>query len=308
VYRLERLRLRHLRLLEWVHRGGSLGSAARNLGVSQPAATLLLRELEAVFGARLVERDARGGRLTPAGECALERLTIALSAVERAIEAARTSAIGPPLRLGCVQLAGVSLLPAALARLEKTGALGRVRLQEGRARELLAALRKGELDCVVAWVDESVADAVPMADLAIEPLWHGRMQVVASISHPLARSRAVSVAELAGWRWIVPPPGSRTHTAYLRLFLHAGLSAPPVAVECPALHTMLRIVSVTQLLAVAPDAAVRQYAKLRMVRPLAGPALELGRNPVSVVCRRDSEALAGVRLLRRALSEAAPSA
>ena len=53
-YRADRLRMRHLRLLELVSREGSLGGAARMLGVSQPACTLLLRELEAVFGARLV--------------------------------------------------------------------------------------------------------------------------------------------------------------------------------------------------------------------------------------------------------------
>jgi len=303
-YRTDRLRLRHLRLLELVRSQGSLGGAARRLGVSQPAATLLLRELETVFDAKLVERDARGGRLTAAGRSALERLTIALSSVERAMEAARTSAIGPLLRLGCVQVAGVSALPAALERLEKVGTLGRMRLREGRAHDLLAALCAGELDCVIGWMDEALAEALPVGELDIEPLWYGTMQVVAAASHLLAKSRAVSVAELARWRWVVPPPGSRTHAAYLRLFLHGGISAPPVTVECSALHTTLRIVSATHLLAVAPDAAVRQYTKLGMVKPLAGPMLKLGRNQVSVVTRHDSEALPAVRLLRQALAQA----
>jgi len=304
-YRTDRLRLRHLRLLVLIHRGGSLGSAARELGISQPAVTLLLRELETVFDAPLVERDARGGRLTAAGRHALERLTIALSSVERAIEAARTPAVEPPLRLGCVQVAGVSALPAALARLERAGTLGRIRIREGRARDLLAALCAGEVDGVIGWMDESLAGALPVGELNIEPLWYGRMQVVAATSHPLARSRAVSVTELARWRWIVPPPQSLTHAAYLRLFLHNGVPAPPVTVECSALHTTLRLVSATRCLAVAPDAAVRQYAKLGLIAPLRGPLLNLGRNQVSVLTRRDSDALPGVRLLRQALLAAA---
>jgi molybdate transport repressor ModE-like protein len=300
-YRTDRLRLRHLRLLKLVDSGGSLGSAARRLGISQPAATLLLRELESVFSAKLVERGARGARLTASGRHALDRLTIALSSVERAIWAARMPAIEPPLRLGCIQVTSVSGLPAAINRLDKVGTLGRLRIQEGRAHDLLAALCAGDLDCVIGWIDESVADGLPIGELQIAPLWFGRMQVVAATSHPLAKLRAVSVAELARWCWIVPPPGSRTHAAYLRLFLRDGIPAPPVTVECSALHTMLHVVSATRLLAVAPDAAVHHYAHLGMLTPLKGPMLKLDRNQVSVVTRRDSDALLAVRELRKAL-------
>jgi molybdate transport repressor ModE-like protein len=304
-YRTDRLRLRHLRLLGLVDRRGSLGLAARELGISQPAATLLLRELEAVFGARLVDRDRRGGRLTVAGRHALDRLTIALSSVERAIEAARTASIEPLLRLGCVQVAGVSALPAALARLEKAGALGRIRIQEGRARDLLAALSAARIDCVIGWVDESLADVLPAGQLDIQPLRYGRMQVVAAATHPFARSRAVSVAHLARASWIVPPPESRTHAAFLRLFLRNGVPAPPVTIECAALHTMLHLVSATRLLAVAPDAAVRHYAKQGMIATLKGPALTFGRSRISVMTRRDSAAIPAIARMRKALLAAA---
>ena len=79
------------------------------------------------------------------------------------------------------------------------------------------------------------------------------------------KTRAGAVAELARWRWIVPPPESRTHAAFQRLFLHHGVPMPIVAVECPALHTMLRMVAATRYLAVAPDTVVRHYARQRLV-------------------------------------------
>ena len=305
-YRADRLRLRHLRLLRLVDFGGSLGRAARSLGISQPAATLLLREMETVFGARLVDRDTRGARLTEAGRQALDRLTTALSSIARAIGAARMPAAEPPLRLGCIQVAGVAALPAAFRRLEKAGTPTRLRIREGRAHDLLAALCAGELDGVIGWVDETLTASLPVGDLLIERLGYGRMQVVAARSHPLAKSRSVSVAELARCSWIVPPPGSRTHAAYLRLFLNDGIPAPPVAVECPALHTMLHVVSATRLLAVAPDTAVRRYTRLGMVKPLDGPRLDLGSDPVSMVTRRDSSTLPAVRALRQALLAGRP--
>jgi len=300
-YRVDRLRMRHLRLLELVAREGSLGGAARMLGVSQPACTLLLRELEAVFGARLVERSPRGGRLTVAGVRALERLAIALASVTQAIDAARAPALEPLLRVGCIQVAGVAFLPAALAHLERTGAPIRLAIREGRTLDLVRMLVAGELDCTIGWMDESVMGAAPIAELAMTPLWQGHMQVVAAAGHPLARRRAIAVADLTRWRWISPAPESRTHAAYLRLFATAGLAPPPVAIECPALHTMLHMVAATRHLAIAPDSAVQAYARRGMVARLKGPALDLGYNKVSLATRRDSVSLPTLARFRDAL-------
>ncbi|MCC6197059.1 MAG: LysR family transcriptional regulator [Burkholderiales bacterium] len=300
-YRLDRLRLRHLRLLELVAQLGSLGNAARALGVSQPACTLLLRELEAVFGARLVERGAKGGRLTTAGARALERLAIALASVERAVEAARTPTLAPLLRVGCIQVVGSALLPAVFARLARHRADLRIRLREGRAVDLMASLAAGELDCVIGWMDAPMLDPLPVAQLAVFPLRHGRMQVVAAHDHPLTRRPLRGVEPLLRWPWIVPPAESRTHAAFRRLFLQHGVAPPAVAVECAALHTTLHVVSATRHLAVAPDAAVSAYARRGIVKALKGPALDAGRDQVSLAIRRDSEALPAVRAFRDAV-------
>jgi DNA-binding transcriptional LysR family regulator len=255
-----------------------------------------------------VERDARGARLTASGRHAVDRLTIALASLEQAIQAARTPAIAPLLRLGCIQVASMSRLPAALNRLARTNVLGRLQIREGRARELLAGLCAGDLDCVIGWIDETLIDGLPVEGLRIEPLWYGRMQVVAAVSHPLVKLRAVSVDEIGRWPWIVPPPGSRTHAAFLRLFVHNGVPAPPATVECSALHTTLHIVSATRFLAMAPDAAVRHYARLGMVKPLSGPTLRMDYNQVSVVTRRDADAFLPLQDLKRVLLEEADRA
>ena len=300
-YRQDRLKLRHLRLLDLIGRHGSIGRAAREIGVSQPAATLLVREIETAFGASLVERDRRGARLTAAGSHAVARLQAALASIGRAIEAARETDGEPPLRLGCVQVAGVRTLPEALAHLETTGFAGRLQVREGRARDLLGDLCAGRLDAVVGWLDETIADGLPIDELAIDPIREGRMQVVAAASHPLARSRSVSVGELSRARWIVPPPESRTHAAYRRLFVSYGAAPPPVAVECASLHASLRIVSTTRMLAVAPDDAVSAYRRLGMIAALRGRSLDLGHAPLSVFTRRDLPASPAMLALRGAL-------
>ncbi len=64
---LSGLTLRYLRALTTVATAHSIGRAAERLGISQPALSRQLRELEHAVGALLLERSARGVTLTPAG-------------------------------------------------------------------------------------------------------------------------------------------------------------------------------------------------------------------------------------------------
>ncbi|MGW7793110.1 helix-turn-helix domain-containing protein, partial [Streptomyces tricolor] len=56
-----------LELLLAVARLGSLGAAAREVGITQPAASSRIRSMERQLGVALVDRSPRGSRLTDAG-------------------------------------------------------------------------------------------------------------------------------------------------------------------------------------------------------------------------------------------------
>jgi len=290
-YRVDRLRLRHLRLLQEIDRTRSLRRAADRLGVSQPAASLLLREVETVFGVSLVLRNAKGCELAASGRAVLDRMSIALSSVDRAVEASRHPKALPQLRLGAVQLAGTTLLPIALAELDSDPNWGRLAIKEGRASELMRELAAGELDCVIGWIDEDTVDPLPLDEFKMVPLWPGRMKVIAAVDHPLLKKKTVNVDELATARWIVATEGTRMHAAYMRMFVRAGRTPPLPAVECSAVHTALNIVSRTKLLAMCPDIVVGAYAKRRMVKTLTTPLADTAPSNVSLIFRRDSSAL-----------------
>jgi molybdate transport repressor ModE-like protein len=303
-YRLDRLRIRHLRLLEIVAREGSLGAAARELGISQPSVTLLLRELEQVFEAALVERDARGARITPAGRQALDRLVIAMSEIGQAVEAAQAHATIPTLRVGCVQVVGFSVLPRALSRLSAEGMLAYTHVQEGESQGLLRALAAGELDCVVGWLDESTAAAIDLDRFHIEPLWSGEMRVFAAAGHPLARKRQVSIRELADWPWVVPNPGSRTYAAFQRLFLNGGMAAPRPRLVCSSIHSGAHIVATGLFLGIAPDKLIARYREALGLRALRGEALALAPARLSFFAVNHAAAFEPVARLRNALKAA----
>lgn len=302
-YRMDRLRIRHVRLLEIIHRRGSLGAAAKELALSQPAVTLMLRELEAVFGASLVDRDVRGGRLTAAGLRALERLNAALSGLEHAISSSRSAELEPPLRLGCAQVVGISVLPMAIAYLGQDARVMSMKIVEGEAVALLKELVAGRLDCVVAWMDESVSAQHSLDLFDITPLWKGRMQVVAAVDHPLARVRNVSIQALIAATWLMPRPGSRTFAAFLRLFVQNGFAPPPVTVESASVHTAMNIVAATAMLTVTPDTVAGHYARQGKIAILQGKAIDLGDTHASLICLRENRDLSALVRLKDALLE-----
>src|SRR3954470_8865277 len=111
------MELRHLRYFVAVAEEGSFVTAAeRRLHTSQPSLSRQIRDLELEVGVKLLERQARGVTLTPAGKVFLEHAKLALSQVDAATEGARR-AVEPERRAFAIGfLAGqeVVWLPHAL--------------------------------------------------------------------------------------------------------------------------------------------------------------------------------------------------
>jgi len=266
--RIDRLRIRHLRLLELVDRTGSLTAAAQTLHISQPGATKMLHELEAAFQTTLVDRTTRGGVLSRSGRHALERLRIALGAVQAAGEAAAGKAALPLVRVGMLPLAGVALIPRLVAILARDGDLPRLQLVEGAVSSVLAQLRAGEIDCVIGRIDVDSARH-GLNDMDIRALHNERLAVACALGHTLARRRRLTMRQLQDYQWILPTQATYTRQAFEAAFLGQGLAPPEPLIESTAFHTNLATVAQTELLTIAPQSAVAYYQALGKVRSLA---------------------------------------
>src|SRR4051812_3230960 len=105
------LDVRRLRVLREVARRGSFSAAAEALSFTQPAISRQIAALELEAGTQLVDRRARGVRLTPAGELLLEHADVILDR----LATAQTQLEGPPrpgpggLRLGTFRTAQAAL-------------------------------------------------------------------------------------------------------------------------------------------------------------------------------------------------------
>jgi len=259
--RLDRLRIRHLRLLELVVETGSLTGAAGLLGISQPAATKMLQELEHAFGCTLIDRSTRGGVISSAGERVLERLAVALGMLEAASQTLAAKPLMPLLRIGVLRFAGVELIPDIVADLHASATLPRIRLYEGSASQLMEKLEDGEIDCAIGRLElDSLRSSIDAFEVV--PLIDEHYEVACAPTHPLAAQREVPWRTLQQYPWILPPPTTYTWRVFESGFRSRGMAPPQPLVESPSFHDSVAIVARTDMLVLAPRSAVAYYQEL----------------------------------------------
>jgi DNA-binding transcriptional LysR family regulator len=150
-YKTCRLNLDLLRSFFAISEFGSLSKAAEQLHVSQSTLTRQVQALEAEIGGQLLERGHRGAALTAAGHALLEGMRPVVAKADVVISGARKLARGQSasIRIGYIMSAASDYLNPALAALRQTRPEIKVRLVALSPGELIAALRRGELDVVV---------------------------------------------------------------------------------------------------------------------------------------------------------------
>lgn len=183
--------LRHIRYFVAIAEAGSITAAARTLRVAQPALSQHVITLEKELGRRLLERIARGVRLTPSGETFIEHARIVLGDVERAREAVADTGrdvvgevvLGLPTTVAPVL--AVPLMEAGLLELPRVS----LHLVESHSGFLLEWLAAARLDLAV------VFNVAGSDGLDLTPLVNEELQLVSPGKARLAR-KSVSLSEL----------------------------------------------------------------------------------------------------------------
>ena len=286
------VQLRHLRCLVAVAQERHLARAAERLSLSQPAVSKTLSELEAIVGARLVERGNAGRRgvqgLAPAGEQLLAHALRVLEAIDASAQAVAPASGGrvERLRIGALPSVAPALLPAALARFRERWPSVQVVVKSAANPVLLDELRAGELDLVAG----RMSDPRLMGGLSFELLYTEPLVFAVRPGHPLAgrSTRAVSVQAVLGFPLVVYGEGTipRHNT---ESFLSArGLALPAHALQTLDVAVARGLVAVSDAVWITPLGAARgELADQRLVRLRIETA---GTDePVGLLLRSDAE-------------------
>ena len=202
-----------LRLLLLIDELGSLGSAARELGVSQPAASARLRSLESRYGLTLVSRSPRGSRLTEDGKavCAWARSVMTeVDSLETGIGALSARRRGN-LKIAASLTIAEYFMPRWLAELQRAQPGVHAGLLVVNSTEVVAMVRE---DRVKLGFIESTLE---IPDLQSRQVGTDRVSVVVPPDHRWAHAKQpIDRDELASTPLVVRETGSGTRETFER--------------------------------------------------------------------------------------------
>ncbi|MBK1787611.1 LysR family transcriptional regulator [Prauserella cavernicola] len=196
-----------LDLLLSVARLGSLGKAAREHGISQPAAASRIRNMERLTGVALIVRSAAGSRLTDEGAVIADwagRVIDAAAALDAGITALRDQQESR-IQLACSMTIAEYLLPGWLTELRRRRPDTGIGLQVVNSAKVAELVLGGAVDLGF------VEGAEPAEELDSEVVASDQLLLVVHPEHHWARRGApVCAAELAATALICREPGSGT--------------------------------------------------------------------------------------------------
>jgi len=231
------LTLKQLRVLASTVEHGSVTAAARALGVTPPAVTMQLRQLEQSVGAPLFDRSVDGFMPTAVGEAMLKLAIDADRIIAQAVEgidALRSGATGVVV-LGAISTAKY-LAPGIVAAFRRTNPGLRVKLVVGNRGEIIAGLERSEFDLAIM--------GYPPTHLVLvnERLGDNPHIAVAPPGHALAQARSISVEDLRAETFLAREPGSGTRRLLERFLDRIGNGRPLDVVEMGTNETIKQAV------------------------------------------------------------------
>jgi len=224
------LDVRRMRVLREVAQRGSFSAAAEALSFTQSAISQQIAALEREAGAVLVQRNARGVRLTEAGEAVVrhaEAILARLAEAEAELEAI-AGLRGGRLRLAAFESAASSIMPLAIAAFSRCHPAVELSMGLLEPDDSLPQLRAGELDLALTFesrASDAVVEGISLVHLLEDPMF-----LVLPADHPLAHKRNLRLADLAGDAWIGGQAGCECNRLILRSCAAAGFD-PRIAFE-----------------------------------------------------------------------------
>lgn len=196
--------LADLELLLSVDRLGSLGKAAREHGVSQPAASVRIQTMERRLGLRLLERSPSGSHFTPAGAALAKWAQAAVDSVSQlmACSATLSDTGSDSLRIATGMTIAEYLIPRWVTGLRSQLPELDVSVQVDSFDSVLESARSGRIDLGF------VGGSCRHSDLHQRVVGHDQLAVVVAPDHPWARLRApLTPTEFAKGRLILREKG-----------------------------------------------------------------------------------------------------
>lgn len=254
-----RLRFRQLMLLLAIHEGSSLRKAAETLGMSQPAATKMLQEVEGLVGLQLFERGRRGMLPTAYGEIMIQYaqgVAADLKGVRDELIAVDSGNIGK-IRVGAIMAPVPHLLTNTLLRIKQGYPRLAISIQVDTSDVLVAALLEERLDVVIGRIPMSWDST----GLVFEPIQEEALSIVSSTDSRALRLHHGGLRSLVDFSWVLQAHPSPMRRVIEQAFLEARLALPGNVMETASMLLTSSLVRQSDMLAVMPELVAQHYVE-----------------------------------------------
>lgn len=236
------MKLSTLEALILVETHGSLRAVAQHVGLTQPALTAAIQQLEQELQAPLLVRTKQGVSFTTFGQAFLQHAKLMVSQSRRASdEIAQMRGLWQgTVNMSMSPAIGLGLLPRAIRQFSQQHPQVRVQCREGLYPGVASLLRDGSIDFALTPVHRVDLDA----DLVAEPLYGSHVLIIAPRSHPLAQ--ATSLSELRDCEWVLSSPSRGPGAVIEEAFEQAGLGAPRVRMLCESFLALPGLIAASE--------------------------------------------------------------
>lgn len=258
----------------------SVSRGAEMNGVSQSAASQMLRNLEGDLGIALFDRSTRPLKLTSAGRMyfdASRDIVRRYEEVRAQIDALKGDRVGV-VRVASIYSVGLYEMRRIREEFEEQHPQAQVHLEYMRPEKVYEAVSSDQADLgLISY--PAATKKLKVIDWRVE-----RMVLVFHPSHPLARKRTVDVEDLAGLEFVSFDPGLSIRKAMDRFFRERGLPRT-VVLEFDNIQMIKEALTIGSGVSLLPERTVRQEVTEGRLVTRVIDAPELVR-PVGIVCRR----------------------
>jgi DNA-binding transcriptional LysR family regulator len=258
-----RLKLRDLHAFFTAVQRGSMSKAAQQLGVSQPAVSEAIADLEHALGVRLLDRRPQGVEPTMYGGALLRRSAAVFDELKQGIRDIEFLAdpTAGELKIGCPE-AIAAILPPILESFSRQYPRVVLHVDPVNTATLeLPGLRERKFDLVVALllltprVDDGLGD-----DLNVEVLFDDHLVVAAGMRSRWAHRRKIDLAELVNEPWILSTPDTGPYRIVSEAFRARGLGAPRISLMTLSVHLRTNMVASGHFITTFPNSVARLHA------------------------------------------------
>jgi DNA-binding transcriptional LysR family regulator len=244
------LKLRDLNVLLTVARCGSMGKAAAQLCVSQPAISKTIADMEYALGVRLLDRGPQGVEPTIYARALLDRGLVAFDELKQAmkhIEFLADPTVGE-LRIGTSIVVATSLVNSVLGQLTRRYPRIVFHLLIADPDMACRALEERKVDLLALHINEPVVkDRIQAEVLYDEPF-----VIVGGARNPWIRRSRIELADLMNEPWTLPPPDSLFGSVIVEAFRASGLDFPWATVIANTSPARIALVASSRFLTIIP--------------------------------------------------------